>query len=191
MHAIIPVILSLSTAIGMPAASEAKTECLMEMDFKGAASGWAAVNDGVMGGKSSGGSNVQNSLLVFEGVLNTDGGGFSSVRTPVSRGDLAGADGLTMRVKSDGRAYRITMQTDKKNLFRPVSFNSDIPVTAAGEWETVTARFDTVKASVWGRSLSGVNFDPAKINELGIIIADGRDGPFRLEVDWIKACNLP
>jgi len=191
MHAIIPVILSLSTAIGMPAASEAKAECLMEMDFKGAASGWAAVNDGVMGGKSSGSSNVQNSLLVFEGVLNTDGGGFSSVRTPVNRGDLAGADGLTMRVKSDGRAYRITMQTDKKNLFRPVSFNADIPVTAAGEWETVTARFDTVKASVWGRSLSGVNFDPAKINDLGIIIADGRDGPFRLEVDWIKACNLP
>jgi len=189
MNTLIPIILSLSTALGMPASATPKAECAMKINFQNETSGWGAVNDGVMGGKSSGGSNIQNSLLVFEGVLNTDGGGFSSVRTPVDPGDLEGTTGLTMRVKSDGRAYRVTMQTDKKNLFRPVSFNVDIPVTEAGEWETVTASYDTVKASVWGRRLSGVKFDPAKIKELGIIIADGRDGPFRLEVDWIKSCN--
>ena len=191
MNTLIPIILSLSTALGMPASATPKAECAMKINFQNETSGWGAVNDGVMGGKSSGGSNIQNSLLVFEGVLNTDGGGFSSVRTPVDPGDLAGTTGLTMRVKSDGRAYRLTMQTDKKNLFRPVSFNVDIPVTEAGEWETVTASYDTVKASVWGRRLSGVKFDPAKIKELGIIIADGRDGPFRLEVDWIKSCKQP
>ena len=191
MNTLIPIILSLSTALGMPASATPKAECAMKINFQNETSGWGAVNDGVMGGKSSGGSNIQNSLLVFEGVLNTDGGGFSSVRTPVDPGDLEGTTGLTMRVKSDGRAYRVTMQTDKKNLFRPVSFNVDIPVTEAGEWETVTASYDTVKASVWGRRLSGVKFDPAKIKELGIIIADGRDGPFRLEVDWIKSCKQP
>jgi len=188
MQTLIPIILSLSTALAMPQSAPSKMECAMYMNFENTASGWQAVNDGVMGGKSSGGSEVQGSLLVFEGILNTDGGGFSSVRTPVNPGDLAGAEGLTLRVKSDGRAYRVTMRTDKKNLFRPVSFNIDIPRSKAGEWETVTARFDTVKASVWGRSLSGVAFNPAKINEIGIIIADGRDGPFRLEVRSISSC---
>ena len=159
----------------------------MEIDFKSNTSGWSAVNDGVMGGKSSGGSQVDKSLLVFEGVLNTDGGGFSSVRTPVDPGDLAGATSLKLRVKSDGRAYKFTMATNKTNLFRAVSFNVDIPVTPAGEWAEVTADFGAVNASVWGRKLSGVEFDPAKVKELGIIIADGKDGPFRLEVDWIKA----
>lgn len=161
----------------------------MEIDFKSDTSGWAAVNDGVMGGKSSGGSQINQSLLVFEGVLNTDGGGFSSVRTPVNQGDLAGAKGLTLRVKSDGRAYKFTMATNKTNLFRAISFNVDIPVTSAGEWVEVTADFSTVEASVWGRDLSGVEFEPAKIRELGIIIADGKDGPFRLKVDWIKAAS--
>ncbi len=159
----------------------------MEIDFKSATSGWSAVNDGVMGGKSSGGSSINQSLLVFEGVLNTDGGGFSSVRTPVSPGDLAGATGLKLRVKSDGRAYKFTMRTDKRNMFRAVSFNAGIPVSPAGEWTNVTANFDGAEASVWGRKLSGVTFDPAMVDELGIIIADGKDGPFRLEVDRITA----
>lgn len=170
-------------------AKTATQACTMEIGFENQTAGWEAVNDGVMGGKSSGGSDVQNSLLVFEGVLNTDGGGFSSVRTPMQPGDLAGAKGLTLRVKSDGRAYKITMRTNKRNKFRAVAFNADIPVTPAGEWTTVTADFSGVKASVWGRPLSNVTFDPAKVDELGIIIADGKDGPFRLEVDRIKSCD--
>lgn len=183
------IVLGLMAAIG-PLAAHADLGCSMEINFESESeSGWKAVNDGVMGGKSSGGPSMENSLLVFEGVLNTDGGGFSSVRTPMQPGDLDGAKGLTLRVKSDGRAYKFTMRTNKRNMFRAIAFNTPIPVTPAGEWATVTADFEAVDASVWGRPLSGVEFDPSKVDELGIIIADGKDGPFRLEVARIKACS--
>ena len=32
-------------------------------------------------------------------------------------------------------------------------------------------------------------FDPDLAREIGIIIADGRDGEFALTVDWIDACG--
>lgn len=188
MRIFVSIVIGALTSL-ITVSTSAATECPMEIQFQSeTAIGWEAVNDGVMGGKSSGGSSVENSSLVFAGVLNTDGGGFSSVRTPMTRGDLAGSSGLTLRVKSDGRAYKLALQTNKKNLFRSISFNLNIPVTPAGEWQEITAKFEDVKASIWGRSLSNVEFDPAKVKELGVIIADGKDGPFRLEVAWIKSC---
>jgi NADH dehydrogenase [ubiquinone] 1 alpha subcomplex assembly factor 1 len=38
-----------------------------------------------------------------------------------------------------------------------------------------------------GRVLSGEPpLDPAKVTSVGFLIADKQDGPFRLEVAWIK-----
>ena len=38
-----------------------------------------------------------------------------------------------------------------------------------------------------GQRLSGPTLDPAAVVGLGIMIYDGRDGPFRLEIDRIAA----
>ncbi len=147
---------------------------------------WRAVNDGVMGGRSSGGPGFENDNLVFSGVINTNGGGFSSVRRPVERGDMRGAKSVTMRIKSDGRAYRLRFRTNVTYYGRRIAFQKPIPVTKSGEWETVTVTLDNMRASLWGRSIRGAEFIPAEVVETGFIIADGIDGPFRLEVDWIK-----
>ncbi|MGA0330705.1 MAG: CapA family protein, partial [Ilumatobacteraceae bacterium] len=34
-----------------------------------------------------------------------------------------------------------------------------------------------------------VPFDPQNATQIGIILSDGNDGPFRLELDWIDACS--
>ena len=60
---------------------------------------WKAVNDGVMGGRSRGGPSFENGYMVFEGRINTDGGGFSSVRTDIDRGSLESSSGLKLRVR--------------------------------------------------------------------------------------------
>ncbi|MEP6343120.1 MAG: CIA30 family protein [Maricaulaceae bacterium] len=148
---------------------------------------WRAVNDGVMGGRSSGGPSFENGYMVFKGNINTDGGGFSSVRADVTPGQLSGAIGLSLRVKSDGRNYKITLRTDERYNLRPVSFQVAIPQTPTGKWSTVSVQFDDLVASVFGRSVMGATFNKSNIKELGIILADGRDGAFRLDIDWIKA----
>lgn len=150
---------------------------------------WRSVNDGVMGGQSSGGPRHADGRMIFEGSINTSGGGFSSIRRPIETGTFDGVSGLNMRIKSDGRAYDVTLRTDAEYLGRPVAFQASIPETEPGMWTEVAISFDTVKATLFGRPVEGAEFNNAAAQSLGIIIADSRDGPFRLEIDWIAACQ--
>lgn len=150
---------------------------------------WVAVNDGVMGGRSSGGPAMADDFMVFEGVINTNGGGFSSVRRAMEPGELSGMSGFAMRVRSDGRGYKLTMRSDARYRFRRVSFQAPIPATTPGEWEDVFIPFDALDASIFGRKVYGASFNADAVQEIGIIIADGIDGSFRLDVKTVEACQ--
>ena len=50
--------------------------------------------------------------------------------------------------------------------------------------------FADARASLFGRPVRGARFEPEKSEELGIIIADGTDGPFTLEVASISTCEV-
>ena len=84
---------------------------------------WRAVNDDVMGGRSKGGFRLEERSLVFEGSTNTDGGGFSSIRSGVGRFDLGNYDGIRLRVRGDGRTYtfRLTNWDTRDGRIRPSS----------------------------------------------------------------------
>jgi len=127
--------------------------------------------------------------MVFEGIINTNGGGFSSVRRTVEPGVLSSTAGFTMRVRSDGRDYKLTMRSDARYRFRRVSFQAPIPSGPAGEWRDVFIPFDNLSASIFGRTVYGATFNRDAVEEIGIIIADGVDGPFRLDVKSITACS--
>ena len=87
--------------------------------------GWRVVNDNVMGGRSVGGFEVADGVLVFSGATNTDGGGFSSIRTEARDLDLGAWQGVRLRVRGDGRTYTFRLSTDNADLspigpdFRP------------------------------------------------------------------------
>lgn len=159
----------------------------MVIDFNTSAEAnmWRPVNDGVMGGRSSGGPDFKNSNLIFEGVINTNGGGFSSVRRALNGGEIAGASTARMRVKSDGRAYKLSFRTNVTYWGRRISFQQNIPRSKSGSWQTVDIPLTNLRASLFGRRISGANFVPDDAVEMGIILADGQEGPFRIEVDWI------
>ena len=67
--------------------------------------GWYVQNDNVMGGRSEGDFEEVKDELVFAGSTNTNGGGFSSIRTQPFKLDLSEHDGIQLRVKGDGRRY--------------------------------------------------------------------------------------
>ena len=56
--------------------------------------GWYVQNDNVMGGRSEGGFNISSGQLIFAGNTNTNGGGFSSIRTQPLKFDLSGYTGV-------------------------------------------------------------------------------------------------
>lgn len=164
----------------------------MKIDFSNSQQigAWQAVNDGVMGGRSSGGPRFEGGVMTFEGVINTNGGGFSSLRAGVQDGLLAGQTGIKMRVKSDGRDYKLTLRTDAFYRGRSVAFQAAVPQTQAGEWAEVTIPFLDLAPSVHGFPLRGPVFTPEETRSIGIIISDGKDGAFELTVDWIESCVL-
>jgi hypothetical protein len=152
---------------------------------------WRVVNDDVMGGRSEGGFRLEKQWLVFEGTTNTRGGGFSSIRSATGRFDLEDAGGIRLRVRGDGRTYTFGLTTwdTRGGPIRP-SFWADFP-TREGGWEVIDLAFRRFRPRWRGRWLEGPDLDPRAIDSLGLMISDGRDGPFRLEVDWIEAYHEP
>ena len=105
--------------IGSPAMAETMTcKTLIEHSEADTENPWQTVNDGVMGGLSSGGSILSDGVLLFKGVTNTNGGGFSSIRMTLPRGAMAGADHLKVRMKRDARAYSMTLRTNVRSFGR-------------------------------------------------------------------------
>ena len=170
----------------------AAADCPLNIKMESAetVSMWRSVNDGVMGGLSSGGPSFEKDHMVFKGVINTDGGGFSSIRAQVAPNAFTNMSGLKLRVKSDGRIYKATFRTNARYGWREFSFQASLPVKASGEWEDVIVRFSDLRASIFGRPVRGAEFDPEKVQSVGIILADGQNGPFELSVAEMSACKF-
>jgi len=152
---------------------------------------WHAVNDDVMGGRSRGGFRLESCSLVFEGSTNTDGGGFSSIRSGDRRFDLEAYDGIRLRVSGDGRSYVLRLAAgNPRNEQRRHSYWADFGTRGDG-WEIVDVPFSRFRPRWRGRWLEGPDLRPREIDGLGLMIYDQRDGPFRLEVDWIRAYREP
>ncbi len=182
-----PVLFSLALAVHVTAFScHADERPLHRFDDRNALTGWQAVNDGVMGGRSSGGPVFSPNGLRFSGKLSLkNNGGFSSIRKS-ERLDLSGFDGVRLKVRGDGRTYQVRFNTDSRFRRWPVSYSGSFE-TRADEWVVVDVPFAGLKQSFRGYDLGQYPFDPGKIQLLGIILADKNPGPFAIDVKWIKA----
>ena len=152
---------------------------------------WQIVDDGVMGGLSKGNfkSDKKNGSLIFAGNLSLENnGGFSSIRSNSLLIDLSDFKGIRIKTRGDGRKYKIRLESDARYRLRTVSFQHEFTATK-GEWSEVFIPFDKLKASWRGLQLPKKKFNPKKIQKIGIIIADKKEGPFRMELDWIKASH--
>jgi hypothetical protein len=139
-----------------------------------------------MGGRSLGGGVVEKGQLVFTGSINTNGGGFSSVRREMEPGALEGTGAFILSIRSDGRGYKLTARTNTRFRGRYVSYQAAIPVSPEGQWSNVRVAFSDFVPSVFGNIVPVSEISPAEVNEIGFIIADGVDGDFALNVKSIS-----
>lgn len=151
---------------------------------------WYVVNDGVMGGLSDSGMRLTpNGTGEFSGVLSLENnGGFASVRTPLLPFDYAAFTGVQLRVKGDGRTYQLRFRTDER--FDGVAYRALFP-TQEGVWTTVLMPFEDFQPTFRGRILEGVPpLDTSRLEQLTLMVADKKAGPFLLEVGSITAVPL-
>jgi hypothetical protein len=177
------LLLSLLTALAPPPMPADST--LLLFDFDRDAEPWRVQNDGVMGGKSKGYVEIEDGALVFTGTVVTEGGGFTSVLTSVQH-DLSAYDGVELRVRGGGRTFELQVGDGSRGpRGREVSRRAPFPTSE--EWQTVRVAFDDLQASIHGEPYDAEPLDRSAIQRLGLYIIDGQDGPFRLEVDWMRA----
>ncbi len=145
---------------------------------------WDVVNDGVMGGRSAGYIAVADGALRFTGTLVTQGGGFTSVRARRDV-DLTGQVGIELRVRGSGRQFEVEVDDGLRMYGRNVSRRAAFP--SSSDWTLVRVPFTTLRNTIFGREVNAAPIDLARLRGVGLYMADGQDGPFRLEVDYIRA----
>ncbi len=152
-----------------------------------AAAGWVAIHDVVMGGVSSGGMEMTgDGTLVFAGEVSLENnGGFASIRSRPKEWDLSAYAGIAIRVRGDGKRYKLNLRTDASfgGIVYRVPFE-----TGEGEWKELRFPFSDFMASFRGRAVPDAPpLDPASITSVGLLISDKQEGPFRLEIASIAA----
>jgi NADH dehydrogenase [ubiquinone] 1 alpha subcomplex assembly factor 1 len=141
---------------------------------------WNPINDGVMGGVSTS-QLCYDSMghAVFAGHVSFENnGGFASVRC--QPGDLgrAGINAYVLDVHGDGKHYKFNLRTD--NSFDGINYQArfDPP---SGIWTTCRLASADFLPTWRGKSVPDAPpLDSARVRQVGLMIADRQEGPFRL-----------
>jgi len=179
---------------------------------------WHRLDDGVMGGMSetlhSSGLDGKDGIC-FAGKINTTGGGFASIRSPIERLP-AEMTGLRIKFRGDGRTYKVLLSDGKSSGPRggSPSWQVDLPtkkLDAMEKSQVADLPLSSFLPSFGGRpSLSpeghskyGINAN--QIRQIGLMLSlklsDGSPNPpetfgkgefgFSLFVESIETIPLP
>ena len=173
------------TVILAPSTLFASEQSLGPFENDAALKEWTSINDGVMGGVSTGGFICsEQGTLVFRGELSLENnGGFTSIRTKQPELDLSGMTSLVVKAKGDGRTYWVDLRD--KDQMPASSYRAYLP-TVSGEWQEVSIPLTEFKLQAFGRELPLKPLDPDAAVSVGFTLADKKAGPFTLEIASIK-----
>lgn len=148
---------------------------------------WMIINDEVMGGLSQSRFELSSpATAIFSGHLSLENnGGFASIHKRCQDFNFDNCCGIILKVKGDGRCYQFRVKTD--DLFDGAAYRA-IFTTVDQQWQTVILNFASFCASFRGKPVpNAADLSPGQIRQVGFLLADKRQGPFRLEIAWIKA----
>ncbi|PWA64163.1 NAD(P)-binding Rossmann-fold superfamily protein [Artemisia annua] len=141
---------------------------------------------------------LSNDQLPQYGIVSTaNNGGFTSIRTKnfdVAE-NLSAYDGLELRLKGDGRRYKLIVRTsrDWDTVGYTVGFD-----TVKDQWQSVQLPFSSLRPIFRAKTVADAQpFDPSQIISLQLMFSkfeyDGKlnptfvEGPFELPVSSIRA----
>ena len=160
----------------------AMTYDLFTFSTPAVAAEWSATDDRVMGGVSRSRLKFDPSgHAFFEGVMSLEqNGGFASVRALSKAPPIPNVTHYVVEVRGDGKRYKLNMRTSGR--FDAVSYQATF-ATVADTWTTVAIPVNTFVATFRGRRvIDAPPLDAAKVNQVGLMIADSQDGPFQLAI---------
>lgn len=147
---------------------------------------WSPIDDRVMGG-------ISRSCLrhdpgghaVFEGNVSLErNGGFASVRSaPAARGK-AGAVDCLLEVRGDAKRFKLNLLTE--DAFDGLNYQAGFTPEPGG-WKAIRIPLAAFRPTFRGREVQGARaLDPARIRQVGLMIADRQNGSFALPIRRIS-----
>jgi hypothetical protein len=159
---------------------------------------WFRVNDLIMGGKSTSQLDADGAgRLVFSGEINTDGGGFASMRTGEDCHVVVpqGATAVRVVVEGDGQMWKVNLGLSHSLMDSKPTWTHDFLTTKGGK-QTHTLPINAFTAQTRGRKVEGVVLDLDEVVYVGLILSlvdqEGRAnthfgaGPFRLTLHELE-----
>jgi len=143
---------------------------------------WRSVDDLIMGGSSRSQLSVgEAGGIVFAGTICCDGSsGYASIRSSTNLFDLNRYSGLTLKVKGDGRRYKLALRcaTDFEGISYRVGFQ-----TGKGLEQTIRFKWDVFVPTYHDRVLpTAPLLDPSEIRSVGFVVVGKQSGSFQLEI---------
>jgi len=194
------------------AANEANS--IQALNFLNQNLSWHRLDDGVMGGMSETIHASSQGTLNFRGTINTQGGGFTSIRAPLPSGISEEVEAIRIRYRGDGKTYKVLLSDGNKSTGGPFSrsptWQADLPTEkrqgTESECEEKTIPLDSFLPTFGPRTPSPeetkqLKLDPKDINLIGFMLSlklsDGSSNPpetfgtgifdFALDVESISA----
>lgn len=164
------------------------------LQFAGAPLKWHRLDDGVMGGRSETNHESKDGLH-FAGEINTNGGGFASIRAPIQHIPQP-SYAFRLVFRGDGKTYKLLLSDGNASTGSPFaktpSWQADIPTedrTDSQEWQEMIIPFATLCPAFGGRAEdrpsteehAGYKFHPAEMRQIGLMLSlrlsDGSPNP--------------
>ena len=155
---------------------------LFDFTDASAANAWRAIDDRVMGGISR--STLRHDPAghaVFKGIVSLErNGGFASVRSSPGARGLASARTCLIELRGDQKQFKLSLLTD--DGFDSLNYQASF-APAGIDWPNLHLPLGDFRASFRGRDVPGAPpLDPARIRQVGLMIAARQAGPFEIHI---------
>lgn len=147
---------------------------------------WQVIVDGVMGGLSTGNKEITDNSMVFSGSISlANNGGFSSLRSPFGQYNLSNYSTIEVRYRATEGKYTFMLETDKR--FYIPYFALFLPGTD-NKWTSVKVDMEDLLQVRLGDPTGATmsKRDMMEVIRIGWMKLDKKEGPFRIEIDYIE-----
>ena len=162
------------------------SKLLFDFNDASALQGWTAIDDRVMGGASR--SSLEHDPAghaVFKGVVSLErNGGIASVRSSPGDRGLPRATECAIEVRGGGKQFKLSLLTD--DGFDSLNYQASFAPKGT-DWQTLNLPLTDFRASFRGREVTDAPpLDPARIRQVGLMIAARQAGAFALDIRRIS-----
>lgn len=150
---------------------------------------WFRLDDGVMGGKSETNHESKQEGLLFAGEINTEGGGFCSIRAAIPHLPHD-SNAIRLVFRGDGKTYKLLLSDGNASTGSPFAkkptWQADIPTRNGDVWHEMTIPFAQLRPAFGGRAESRptaeyYEFHPHEMRQIGLMLSlrlsDGSPNP--------------